>query len=314
MTVVMTQTGRTNIPEILTESYFKDVDSLRNKLLMYRFKNWHKIQPEKAMEVDISFVEPRLRQVNRGLMALFVHDDVLLDKFKKYLVDYQDKIVVERSESFDGEIINAIARLLVSDYNFITSQDIVDEMKNHHVDSAYEINSRGIGRKLKSLGLSIVIHKVGGDSKRCLVLNNGILDVLFGRYISDGTILEKLRQSNFIKGVNGYVSTTVTFTTLTEEKNIQKNLIYNSQQGTVKSEEISDTPPLSVGKRNLRNFVTEQQNNNQKVPSEMKVVDIHHKCVNCQETPCVAWNNKDQPVCKLCAEQIKRNGEWLRYE
>ena len=76
MTEVMTGTSRKDIPPNIDEDFNAEADIIRNKLLLWRFRNYQKIDPRAGKDIDLSFLEPRLRQVNTGFLALFVEGEV----------------------------------------------------------------------------------------------------------------------------------------------------------------------------------------------------------------------------------------------
>ena len=71
------QTGgrdlRVDIPISLPSEYEDEALALRNKLLMYRFQNWGRCQPNEQL-IDRSF-EPRLNQILAPLLSIVENDD-----------------------------------------------------------------------------------------------------------------------------------------------------------------------------------------------------------------------------------------------
>jgi len=62
ITTVMMGTNRKDIPVNLTNGFFKDAEHIRNMLLMWRFKHYNIIDPDKEIKIDgFDELEPRLR-------------------------------------------------------------------------------------------------------------------------------------------------------------------------------------------------------------------------------------------------------------
>ena len=246
MTIVMRQTRRKDIKEVLTKAYHTEVERLRKKLLMYRLKNWHRINPEKAMDVDINFIEPRLRQVNRSFMALFMDDEEQLKIFKDYLKHYQRRILEERAESFDGEIVNALARLIADGKEYITASMIVDNLNSKQVHFIHEITARGVNKCLRGLGLEIRLSRAVNDLGsvgKFITLDHELLCVLFERYIVDEDLVKVLCDFGYVFGVgfcNQSCNCVTNVTDITESK--QNILIDNFMNKT----EIKNIPSVSL--------------------------------------------------------------------
>lgn len=210
MTVIMKQTSRRDIPDILTKKYYKESEELRNKLLLYRLRNYDKINPEIGLDTDLNEFEPRLRQVNRGFIGLFSENSEQIKMFRAYLVEYQRGIVEERSESIEGMIINALAQLINLGHTNITPSDIAEYI-NQHDTPMFNTTSRSVGKKCKALNITFKRTKIQGSTVNCLDENipGETFENLFQRYVADPFLLKDL-QENFLKNQKGYVVTFVT--------------------------------------------------------------------------------------------------------
>jgi hypothetical protein len=233
ITKIMKQTNRSDIPEILTDQYFRDVEVLRAKLLMYRFKNYDVIDPEAGLKVELKGIEPRLRQVNRGFLGLFADDVVQTRKFYLWLQDYQTQLISDRAETFEGGLINSIANLLILGHEYITPE-MVAEYCNEFYQMKYQVDSRAVGRKLKPMGVEFRVKKIDGSAKRVLLHDKETFSMLFDRYVADQEVLGSLKEK-------GYDVTKVTLTMRTWDS--QKKAKKGMRQGTHKQ-------------CNFRNFVT----------------------------------------------------------
>ncbi|MDD5132977.1 MAG: hypothetical protein PHD81_03415 [Candidatus Nanoarchaeia archaeon] len=182
MTHILKMTTRKDIPVELTDDFFKESQILRNKLLLWRFRNYHKIDQKFTKDIDLGDIEPRLKQANIGFAALFCHDSKQLEEFKKYLLGSQEEITEERRNSWEGMIIETIFQLEKEGNKDISCQDIT-EKGNLKDKEGKPMNPRYISSILKTLGLKVEKpKKVDGKPKRCIILNREYLNQLYKRY------------------------------------------------------------------------------------------------------------------------------------
>jgi hypothetical protein len=200
MTKIMIQTTRNDIPDILTSEFYIECEDIRQQLLYYRLKNYNSINPDAGLSVDLNFVEPRLRQVNRGFISLFADNPKQIHDFKEYLHKYQYQIIEERAETRDGVIVNAIAHLMVAKKAQITPQLIADKANelNPVLDNKHSFNSRAVGKSCKTLGLEFerirVQDETTNESKVCnlMQVNKEKLATLFSRYLVEKELIENV--------------------------------------------------------------------------------------------------------------------------
>jgi len=183
LTEHMKETTRKDIPTDLTREFFEERDLLRNKLLMYRFKNWDKVDIEKTLDVDFGDIIPRIKQTFLPFTVLFSNDKKRLDGFVNYVQVYNKRIVEENASSFDGQIINAYVDLLNDGVKNITVQDILNRtIQNGGCNST--TNVRTVGRHLKILGFDEPnIQKVNKKTVRVVNVSQQILERLKKKYV-----------------------------------------------------------------------------------------------------------------------------------
>jgi len=193
ITQVMTGTSRDDIPFNLNNDFWNDSKIIRNKLLMWRFRNYDKIKPfNNVFPKELSHIEPRLKQTFSSFISLFKHDNEQLSVFKNFIIKYQDELIDERRNSFDGLIILGIFKLLergVVDFDIkdiIESGNITDFRGNL-------VKSRSISSRIKAFGFGKnIVRRVGDSTKRCVNLNSVLLSNLFKRYGYDVTVVTVL--------------------------------------------------------------------------------------------------------------------------
>jgi hypothetical protein len=175
LTTVMRQTMRKDIPVVLPKEFYEEQTKLRNKLLLWRFKNYYTVRFDKVLDLD---VEPRLKQVTQCLIGLF--DEKTLADFKVFLLEYQNQLIEKRADSFDGQIANAVLELYGE--KIIQPSDIAKHVSEIE---GFEVNSRTIGKHLRSLGINVSKPKRVPDKDkpcRCIELTEEQFSQLRSRY------------------------------------------------------------------------------------------------------------------------------------
>lgn len=194
ITEIMTTTGRSDVPIDLTESFFKQRQELQNKLLMYRFKNWNTINTDEIITIDFGNILPRIKQSLSPFTVLFLHNKERLTEYVRYMQEYNNKIVLENSMSFDGQIINAYITLLNEHENEQQSLDDYKEpaitsttIKNYLVDvegwKEDKITPAKIGRRINSLGFEVTPKKIVGKTKKVITIDDNNFEKLKRKYV-----------------------------------------------------------------------------------------------------------------------------------
>ena len=101
-------TLRNDIPRRLPDEFYEEARILRNKLLMWRFKNYFKrlVYDEKLIEG----VSPRLQQIAIPLLSIIESND-MKERLKTFVQNYSKELIAERGQSRESEIVFAILRL-----------------------------------------------------------------------------------------------------------------------------------------------------------------------------------------------------------
>lgn len=260
ITSISSVTNREDIPLNLNDDFFNDALRLRNKLLMWRFRNYFNIN--KNVDYDLGDIEPRVKQIVGSYISLFSTDEEQMQGFKKYINNYQNELIVERQSSFDGSIVGAIHRLLNKGINDFDSKDVIQE--GGFTDrNGKEMQPRGLTSYLKSLGFkNTVARKVDGKTKRCIPIEQEHIDKLFKRYGYEVTVVTVVTDSSMInnEGINGVINA------VCEESGA--NRIYRNNRNSVTEKEVSEEP--------LNKSLPTT-----KSPQEMEVLDNNPKCPKC---------------------------------
>lgn len=99
---------RKDIPLHLPDEFYEDALKLRNKLLMFRFRNFDQLVYDPKFE--IAGVEPRINQVMIPILAL-TQDDKRRQELIDFVKTYNRKIVDQRADSSPAQILQAIVEL-----------------------------------------------------------------------------------------------------------------------------------------------------------------------------------------------------------
>jgi len=154
ITTIMKGTVRKDIKFTLNNSFYNDARIIRNKLLMYRFKNYFVVDPEKEIEFDFGDIEPRVQQIVSSYVNLFGHNEEQLNAFKKYITDYQESLIEERKSTFEGAIIESLTDLIDKGAKYVTCEDLISNsaFTDHN---GKPMKPRALSSFLKVLGLEV---------------------------------------------------------------------------------------------------------------------------------------------------------------
>lgn len=189
ITEISKETTRKDIPDVLPNKFFEKQQELRNKLLMFRFKNYNEVNVENGLLVDLGDIEPRLRQATRSFASIFAHDQQMLDNFKVFLKRYNMELKQERAESADGQVINAVADLIKErsesiEQDFtISASDVTNYLIKENIN--LKATNRSVGRRLKNLGFNMNVVWRNNKATKTIDFKNEKLETIFKRYVVD---------------------------------------------------------------------------------------------------------------------------------
>lgn len=138
-----------NLPEVAAD----EAQTLRNKLLLFRFRTFHRCQVNEAL-VDRT-IEPRLNQVFVPLLSV-IDDGAIRVELRDLARRYQHDLVTERGMSTEAQVMDVINELLLlSDEPRLSIKEITRQFVERYGDE-YErkVTNKWIGGILrKRLGL-----------------------------------------------------------------------------------------------------------------------------------------------------------------
>jgi hypothetical protein len=196
ITTVMKGTRRKDINVNINQSFWDDAKIIRNKLLMYRFKMYYNIDPDMELEFDIGDIEPRVKQIVKSFISLFSNDQEQLEKFKKFITQYQSQLIEERRDTMEGQIVGAIIELIEDGVIHFAAKDIIEKGNFTNKEGTKPMQPRAITKWLKALALhEIKVMKIEGKPKRVIKINPNHLENLCKRYGYGVTVVTVLCES-----------------------------------------------------------------------------------------------------------------------
>jgi hypothetical protein len=150
---------RTDIPINLPASHKEEALRLRNKLLLFRFRNYHKRIPTEEM-IDRT-IEPRLNQVFAPLLAI-IDDPTAREDLRELSRRYHSEMIADRSADMEGQVLEIIKDLLASGEPKLSVKDITNWFVDRHGEE-YErkITAKWIGNVIRRK-LALKTHKSHG--------------------------------------------------------------------------------------------------------------------------------------------------------
>lgn len=153
---------RADIPLNLPDSFHTEAAKLRNKLLLYRFRNLNKnIESQNNLIKNTKALEPRIRQLLSPLLSVTVAEEPK-DSIISYAVDRQKEMRSERSGETEAHIIEILRDMITFGRDQATVKEITTRfVKAHHADYERKITPHWIGSILRRK-LGIKPKRIGG--------------------------------------------------------------------------------------------------------------------------------------------------------
>jgi len=139
---------RADIPRTLDENFYIDAEGIRNKLLMWRLKNF--FEPIERREDLIEGIHPRLNQIVMPLLSI-IKDEPIRNHLKTFIIKYNGELTADRGLSWESDIVFAILKLehenIVKE---ITVKEITQEVNKDIDISEDKLQARKVGWYLRS--------------------------------------------------------------------------------------------------------------------------------------------------------------------
>lgn len=185
LTEIMQETSRIDIPPVLGFQFQREQEVLRNKLLLFRFRNYYKVNPEQDITVNLN-VEPRLRQISQAFLTLFAGQKDALNEYMTFIREHQQSLIEERLSTPVGMVVESFlsrtdSATLATLATLATGERILDfSAKDISDDTGLDV--RTVGQILKTLGLTTKQMKREGKVRRYFVYDKAKIQILRRRY------------------------------------------------------------------------------------------------------------------------------------
>ena len=148
---------REDIPINLPDSFENEALELRNQLLMWRFRNFHKVGL-KTDAIDRS-IEPRLNQITIPLLSI-IDDDQTRDEIKKSVQEYNKELFTDRGMSLEAEVLIALFTKYEAGYPDPTMKDVSDtHAAQNELNDKEKLKPRRVGNLIRKQLKLIVVRK-----------------------------------------------------------------------------------------------------------------------------------------------------------
>ena len=184
LTEIMQETTRDDIPAVLGRRFFEEQQALRNKLLLFRFRNYFIVNPEAGANLDIPEIEPRLKQVSEAFMSLFANNPAVLDSYKAFIREHQRELIEQRAATPTGQIVEKLieSATAATSATLATGEEVLS-ISARDIAEKLELKPSMVGQVLKTLGVATRQRKLHGEVRRYIVYDAQRFEVLSRRYL-----------------------------------------------------------------------------------------------------------------------------------
>lgn len=194
---VTNPTTRKDIPSSLNDMYYAETLRIRNMLLLWRFRNYRLIDPNIGESISWDGIEPRLKQVNIGFIALFYKDKKYTAKFMEHVKAQQKALQYDRTETPEGLIVQSILTAIIN-LDILTPENIINRGKITD-DRGVIWKSRKLSTYMKTLGFSpAALRRIDDEVRRVYSLDANHVLSLFYKFIPQEELRDQLDQLVYV--------------------------------------------------------------------------------------------------------------------
>lgn len=199
LTEIMRETDRDDIPPVLGRTFFEEQQKLRNKLLLFRLRNYFKVDPEAAAALNFDGIEPRLRQISEAFTSLFANEPEVLKEYKQFIFNHQRELIEQRAATKTGQVVEALFELLeergrtsvTSGTSHMGDSELVTGVSAGDIAEKTGLSAQAVGVILKGLGIETKLNRRGNERKREILFNEAVFRKLRKRYIVQAEDMEQ---------------------------------------------------------------------------------------------------------------------------
>ncbi len=180
--IVMEETERDDLPANLPAEIEAEQRAIRNKLLMFRFRNLEKIKVE---QISLPVTSRRLLQGFQPMAQIMAKvSPAALERFKSFLAQYERELVEDKANSSEGLVVNALCQLIEEDKDLITPSAIAERI-GRIAGKQDHMSAPAVGRILATLKMRTRLRKMGKETRRVVPVqeNANVLKKLKRKYV-----------------------------------------------------------------------------------------------------------------------------------
>ena len=138
---------RDDIPINLPAAHKHEALALRNKLLLFRFRNFHKREPTEQL-VDRS-IEPRVNQIFAPLLSI-IDDASARAQLRELARSFHEELIADRGTDIEAQILESIRDLIASGGVRLSVKDITDRFTERYGwDYERKVTTKWIGNIIR---------------------------------------------------------------------------------------------------------------------------------------------------------------------
>jgi cytochrome c-type biogenesis protein CcmH/NrfF len=143
---------RDDIPINLPAAHKQEALDIRNKLLLFRFRNFHQREPTEQL-VDRT-IEPRVNQIFAPLLSI-IEDSTARTQLRELARNYHRELIADRGMDIEAQILESIRDMIASGQARLSVKDITDRFIDRYgADYERKITTKWVGSILRRrLGL-----------------------------------------------------------------------------------------------------------------------------------------------------------------
>lgn len=170
---------RSDIPRTLDINFYEEALRIRNKLLMWRLKNY--FEPIEINSEIIEGIHPRLNQIAIPLLSI-IKDKRIRNNLRDFVVKYNGELVTDRGFTLESDLIFAILKIeRKTEAKEITVKQITDEINKEIESNNEKLQARKVGFCLRKK-LQLKPHKTRKGFVLSLKENKDKLDMWKERF------------------------------------------------------------------------------------------------------------------------------------
>ncbi len=191
-TEIMKESIRTDVPIQLPREFDEEARHLRNKLLMYRFRNRELVKQTSdkgKIDIDLTGLPKRIQQAARPLSVILANYPELLATLREFLVAKSKALVLEASETTEGHIVRIIegiepfendGKIITWDTSYRGLTDLIKTSSGN-----FKLTMQQVVSKANSLGFKTERSMIAGEQKRRITCEVPLFERLKRRYIPE---------------------------------------------------------------------------------------------------------------------------------